>query len=297
MINNAMWKVYFQTVLRLGVMLLEPVLSAVIYLKLLFWLRTGYWPNLSNPRSFDEKLQWLKLNDIHPEYARFVDKAIAKDVVTRIIGEKYVIPNLGVWNSVDDIDWEALPDQFVLKTTGDSGGVIVCKNKHEIDKKKAIGYLKKRGNRDYYKYTKEYPYKYVSHRYIAETYLEGDGGDLRDYKIFCFHGVPRFIQVDCNRFVHHERAVYDTQWNKIDLEIEFPMYEGEIARPSCLSEMLDVAAKLSTGIPHVRVDLYCVKNHVYFGEMTFFHGSGMERFRPIEWDFKFGELIHLKLGH
>lgn len=276
-------------------MLLEPVLPTTVYLRLLFRVRTGYWMNLKAPKSFDEKLQWLKLNDIHPEYAQFVDKAKAKEVVAGIIGEKYVIPTIGVWNSLTDIDWEILPDQFVLKTTGDSGGVIVCKDKHAINKEKAFNYLLKRGNKDYFKYSKEYPYKYVSHKFLAETYLEGDDGDLRDYKIFCFSGVPMYIQVDCNRFIHHERAVYDTQWNKLDLEIEFPMYEGTIDKPTCLSEMLNVAKKLSVGMPHVRVDLYCVKDHVYFGEMTFFHGSGMERFRPRIWDYKFGDLIHLPI--
>ena len=265
-----------------------PILPKTMYLKLMFRLRTGYRLHLNSPQTFNEKLQWLKLHDIHKEYGRLVDKVSVKSFVKEKIGEDYLIPTLGVWNSIDEVDWDSLPDSFVFKYAGDSGGVYICKNRTPTDISKIVEFFSRRQKRDFYKYTLEYPYKFVKSRFLAEVLIGNDVEDLKDYKFFCFNGKPMYVQVDCNRFIGHKRLVYDLEWNKLDLEIEFPKYDGDIDKPESLSEMIEVATRLSSGIPHVRIDLYNVKSKVYFGEMTFFHGSGYEKFRPIEWDLKFG---------
>ena len=272
-----------------------PFISDERYLKLAFKHHTGYSLNLDNPQTFNEKLQWLKLNDRHPEYTKMVDKATAKEYVAEIVGEKYIIPTIGLWESVDEIDWDSLPTQFVIKCTGDSGGVVVCKDKNKLDIASAKAKLKKGWGRNYCKYNKEYPYENIHPRIIAEEYLEDESGyELKDYKIFCFNGEPKLIEVDFDRFNGHKRNVYDLNWNLIDLIIEFPGDKSrKIEKPINFDEMLYVAAQLSKGIPHVRVDLYNVNGKIYFGELTFFHGSGMERFDPIEWNYKLGNLIKL----
>lgn len=272
-----------------------PFISDERYLKLAFKHRTGYSLNLDNPQTFNEKLQWLKLNDRHPEYTKMVDKATAKEYVAEIVGEKYIIPTIGLWESVDEIDWDSLPTQFVIKCTGDSGGVVVCKDKNKLDVASAKAKLKKGWGRNYCKYNKEYPYENIRPRIIAEEYLEDESGyELKDYKIFCFNGEPKLIEVDFDRFNGHKRNVYDLNWNLIDLIIKFPGDKSrKIEKPKHFDEMLYVAAQLSKGIPHVRVDLYNTNGKIYFGELTFFHGSGMEKFDPIEWDYKLGNLIKL----
>lgn len=274
----------------------DPILSVSLYLKIKFYLRVGYWPDLKNPQSFNEKLQWLKLHDIHPEYGKLVDKASVKEIVGKIIGEKYIIPTYGIYNTVDDIDWSQLPSRFVLKSTCDSGGVVICKDKETLDISASIKKLKEAGEKDYSRFNKEYPYKYVSHKYIAESYIIDESGyELKDYKFFCFDGVPRFVQLDFNRQTNHRRNVYDTEWNLLDLQIQFPKGHDRIfPKPRNFNKMLEIAAKLSAGIPHVRIDLYNANGQIYFGEMTFFHGSGMEIFTPRKWDYEFGKYIQLQ---
>lgn len=274
---------------------IEPVLTDSFYLKLKFFIYEGYWPNLKNPKSFNEKIQWLKLHDIHPEYGKLVDKAEVKKYVTETVGEQYLIPTIGIYNSIDEIDWSKLPSRFALKSTCDSGGVVICKDKSTLDITEAINKLRNSGENDYSRYSKEYPYRFVTHRYIAEEYIEDESGyELKDYKFFCFNGTPRFVQLDFDRFSNHRRNIYDTDWNLIDLQILYPKgHDRMFPKPQNFETMLDVAAKLSAGIPHVRVDLYNVNGRVYFGEMTFFHGSGNEVFTPREWDYEFGKYIDL----
>ena len=170
------------------------------YLKLLFRHCVGYRLNLNSPKTYNEKLQWLKLNDIHPEYTNMVDKVEAKKYVASIIGEKYIISTLGVWDSVEEIEWDKLPNQFVIKVTSDSGGIVVCKNKSTLDVEKAKAKLAKGWGKNYYIYNKEYPYKNVKPRIIAEQYMEDESGyELKDYKIFCFDGEPKFLFVASDR--------------------------------------------------------------------------------------------------
>ena len=277
------------------IMLSCPFLSDEKFLKLKFRHCVGYPLNLENPQTYNEKLQWLKIHDIHPEYTRMVDKATAKDYASSIIGEKYIIPTLGIWNSVEEIEWDKLPRQFVVKSTGDSGGVVVCKNKETFDKVAAVNKLKKLGERSYYKYNKEYPYKNVPHRYIAEKYMEDESGyELKDYKIFCFNGEPQFLFVATGRQQDDTRFdFYDMNFNHLPVINGHPNADIWPSKPENFQEMIDVAKKLSKDCPHVRVDLYNCKGRVYFGELTFFHWSGMVPFEPIEWDYKFGSYLKL----
>lgn len=274
-----------------------PYLSDKFYLRIKFRLLMGYRLNFKNPQTYSEKLQWLKLNDIHPEYTKMVDKVEAKEYVASIIGSKYVIPTLGIWNRVEEIDWASLPNQFVVKSTNDSGGVVVCREKTKLDIKAAKDKLRNLGGRDYTLISKEYPYKDVPHRFIAEEYLEDESGyELKDYKIFCFDGEPKFLFVATGRQQNDTRFdFYDTDFNHLPVINGHPNADVWPTKPQNFDEMLEVAGKLSKGIPHVRVDLYNVNGRIYFGELTFFHWSGTTPFEPVEWDYKFGEYLKLPL--
>jgi hypothetical protein len=277
---------------------LEPFLSDKLYLQIRFWLRVGYWPNLDHPRSFNEKLNWLKLHDKHPEYTIMVDKATAKDYVASIIGKEYIIPTIAIWDSIEEIDWELLPNQFVMKNTGDSGGIVVCKDKKNLNIEAAKAKLANGIEVDYYKYNKEYPYKEVRNRIIVETYMEDESGyELRDYKFFCFNGNARYFKVDYDRAVDHHANYYDTLGNLQEFgEVMCPpIIEKEISIPSNIDEMVNLANTLAREIksPFLRVDFYNVHGNIYFGELTFFPASGMGKFIPEEWDYKIGELLKL----
>lgn len=276
--------------------LFEPVVSDETFLRVLFRIRVGYWPNLKKPRSFNEKLQWLKLNYKRPEYTEMVDKVAAKDYIARIVGNQFIIPTLGVWDNVNDIDWNKLPNQFVLKAAHDSGGIIICKDKSKLDIAEAKAKLIGTGNRDYTKYNKEYAYKNVPHRFIAEEYMEDESGyELKDYKFFCFNGVPMFFKIDFDRQTNHRANYYDTDW------VLQPFYESKypynpqrtFAKPENFDKMLEIVKTLSKKLPFVRIDLYNIRGEIYFGEMTFFPASGLGRIYPCEWDFKIGDNLIL----
>lgn len=265
------------------------------------WLRVLYRTklhrnlNLKNPQKFTEKLQWLKLHDRNPLYSQLVDKYEVKQYVKVKLGEKYLIPTLGVWNHFDEIDFDALPNQFVLKCTHDSGGLCICKDKTLFDKRSAKEKLERSLSNNFYWWTREWPYKNVKPRIIAEKYMVDEGGmELKDYKFFCFNGEPRYIQLDFDRFIDHKRNIFNTKWELQDVEIQFPSDHSRFTeRPANLDEMLTVAKKLAGGFPHVRVDLYNIQGSVFFGELTFYHGGGFEEFRPQAWDHVFGDLLKL----
>lgn len=267
------------------------------YLFFRFKNRVGYWPHLNHPRTFNEKLQWLKLNDRHAEYTQMVDKIDAKKYVASIIGDKYIIPTLGVWNSVDEIEWDKLPNQFVIKVSSDSGGIVVCKNKQTLDIEKAKEKLTNGWGKNYYVHNKEYPYRDLTPRIIAEEYKEDESGyELRDYKIFCFNGEPKILFVASDRQKAGEDTkfdFFDLNWNHLPFTNGHPNSKEHIAKPKNFEEMLEIAKKLSVGIPQVRIDLYNCNGQIYFGEITFFHWSGMTAFDPVEWDFKLGKMIKL----
>jgi len=253
--------------------------------------------NLNNPQTFNEKLQWLKLHDRRPEYTQMVDKYAAKEVVTAIIGKEYIIPTLGVWNNADEIDFSSLPNRFILKCTHNSGSIVICKDKSTFDIQNAKDILHKGLKWNYYGHFREWPYKDVPPRIIAEKYMEDNSNDdLPDYKIHCFNGVPKLILVCRDRF--HSSGLtedfFSTTWKHLPIKRpKHPNSEVELKCPPELDLMLHLAKKLSRGIPFIRTDFYIVNHHVYFGELTFFPATGCERFTPDEFDKVFGSWIQL----
>lgn len=271
-------------------------ISDKCYLKLLFKRYMGYSLDLQNPNSFNEKLQWLKLYDRNPLYTILTDKIKVKKWVAEKIGEEYIIPTLDIWEKPEDIDFNKLPDKFVLKCNHNSGkGLFICIDKNKIELKSIIRELKRGLKEDYSLTSGEWPYKNIKRKILAEKYISSSNGeDLKDYKFFCFNGNPKVIQVDYDRFTNHKRNLYNIEWQRLPFKLEYPTdWKYEIEKPENLMEMVEIAKKLSSGIPHVRVDLYNVNGKVYFGEMTFFHGSGYEKFEPIDWDYKLGDFLEL----
>jgi hypothetical protein len=266
-----------------------------LYLKKQFKAVFGYSLDLKKPETFNEKLQWLKLYDRNPLYTRLADKYEARKFVAEKIGDEHLIPLLGVWDSVDEINFEKLPNEFVLKCTHDSGSIVICKDKNNFDAKQAKSKLKKELKENFYHASREWPYKNVRPRIIAEKFMVDESGtELKDYKIFCFNGEPKVIQVDFDRFKNHKRNLYDTEWNYIPVSVKFPTNPNRIInKPSKLEEMLKQAKALSKNIPHVRVDFYSIYNKIYFGELTFTHGAGYEKFEPEKYNEIFGSWINL----
>jgi hypothetical protein len=255
------------------------------------------FPNLTHPRTFNEKLQWLKLNDIHPEYSRMVDKAEAKEYVKEILGEdaeRYIIPTLGIWNSFDEIDFDTLPNQFVLKTTHDSGGVAVVKDKTCMDLKAVRKKIERSMKNNFFYQHREYPYKNIKPRILAEKFMVDESGtELKDYKFFCFDGEPKMLFVATDRPFDTRFDFFDTDWNHLPFKQGHPLATKEIKKPVGFGKMLELSRQLSKGFPHVRVDLYDINGDIYFGELTFFHFSGNVPFEPEEWDYKIGEWLKL----
>ena len=254
----------------------------------LFWLSVGKLPNINNPQTFNEKMQWLKLHDHNPLYHKLVDKYEVKGYVADIIGEEYIIPTLGVWNSFDEIDFNTLPNQFVLKTTngGGNNGVIICKDKQSLDKTSVKMKLEASAKFNIYKSMGEWVYKDVSQRFIAEKLMaNNDGGDLVDYKIFCFNGVPKVLFYASNRQNAEHKPpffdYYDMDFNKLEVRSKGHQNSPGYLKPFAeFEQMKELAAKLSKGISFVRVDFYLVNHKVFFGELTFYHDSGFVPFIP-----------------
>lgn len=258
--------------------------------------RMPYKLNLKNPRSFNEKLQWIKLYDHNPLYTKLVDKYRVKEYVAERIGEEHVIPLLGVWDRVEDIEWDKLPSQFVIKCSHDCGGMVICKDKAKLDIPSAIEKLQHAFGKNYYYEGREWPYKNVPAKVFAEAYKEDEFGELRDYKFFCFDGEVKALFIASDRQNKNEEVkfdFFDADFNHLPFIQGHPNAKEMPAKPRGFEEMKQLAAKLSKGLPEVRVDFYDVNGHVYFGEFTLFHFGGMVPFNPIEWDYKFGEWIKL----
>ena len=274
------------------------ILPDKLYVQISFYLKMGKKLDLSNPRTYNEKLQWLKLYNRRPEYTMMVDKYLVKDYVASIIGAEYVVPTLGVWDRPENIEWDKLPQKFVLKTThgGGSNGVVVCKDQSTFDKAGAISKLKASMKKDIYRSLKEWPYKNVQKRIIAESFVEPDplSNDLPDYKFFCFDGVVKALFVGTERSSGDVKFdYYDADFNHLDLIQVHPMSGKGLEKPTNFDKMKEIASTLSKGIPHVRVDLYNVEGKIYFGELTFYHHGGIEPFHPEKWDYVFGSWIKL----
>lgn len=276
-----------------------PVLRFIpdkYYLKKWYKFKTGKELNLKNPQSFNEKLQWLKLYDRNPNYSKMVDKYEVRKYIKEKIGEEHLIPLVGgPWKNFEDIDFAKLPDQFVLKCTHDSGSVEICKNKKEFDIEKVRKKFNYTLKRNYYYYGREWPYKNVKPRIIAEKYLLDDSGiEPKDYKIFNFNGEPRIIQVDLDRFVNHRHNYYTTKWEFLDVYIDDPNDPNVIIEcPPELDELLRLARRLSKGIPHLRTDFYIMKGKILFGELTFYHAGGMGKFTPSKFERQMGDWLTL----
>ena len=270
------------------------------YLRMTYFIKFHKPLNLKNPQTFNEKLQWLKLNDRRQEYTMMVDKYKVKGYVAGIIGEKYVIPTLGVWDRPEDIDWDKLPNQFVLKTNHDGGtfGIVICKDKATFDKEKAIERLKKSIRRNTYLFGREWPYKNVERKVFAEQYLapKPDTSDLPDFKWFCFNGEPKFCQVIQNRSTNETIDIFDTNWNLQEF-IGLNPFAGHNqvipSRPHDLELQIELARKLSKDIPFSRIDLYSLGDKTYFGEVTFFPKGGLGVFTPKQYDKILGNMIKL----
>lgn len=267
------------------------------YLSKYYYYKMGHPLNLDSPKAFSEKLQWLKLYDRRPEYTTMVDKYAVKDFVAHIIGNQYIIPTLGVWDKVEDIDFSKLPNQFVLKCTHDSHGLIICKDKSKLNTSAAKKTLKKALHRNYYSAYREWPYKEVPPRIIAEKYMEDtETSELRDYKFFCFNGEVKALFIASERYsgtTETKFDFFDEDFNHLPFTNGHPNSEQAIKKPTQFELMKEIASKLSRGIPHVRVDLYEVNGKVYFGELTFYHWSGLMPFSPEEWDYTFGSWLQL----
>ena len=267
------------------------------YLSIIYKGYVGKKLNLQNPTTFNEKLQWLKLYDRNVNYTSMVDKYEVKKIIASMIGEEYIIPTLGVWDSFDSINFDELPNQFVLKCTHNSGGVFICKDKTKIDLSEAKKIFNHNMKKNFYYPGREWPYKDVKPRIIAEKYMEDEStSELRDYKFFTFKGRVKALFIASDRFVKNEETkfdFFDEKFEHLSIKNGHPNAVKKIDKPINFELMIKLAEKISKDIPHVRVDFYEMNGKVYFGEMTFFHNDGMVPFEPEEWDSIFGEWLIL----
>ena len=270
------------------------------YLRIMFRVSMGKPLNLNNPKTFNEKLQWLKLHDRRPEYTMMVDKYLVRDYIARTIGSQYLIPLIGVWDDPDEIDFDNLPEQFVLKCNHNSGlGMCICKDKSKLDLHKVRAELRKGIEQDYFITGREWPYKDVKRKIICEKFITDGGEDIADYKIHSFGGVPKVILVCRDRFSKNGMTedFFDSEWQHLDIQRKsHPNASETICKPSSLDEMLHLSEKLSETIPFARTDFYTIENKVYFGEITLYPASGMEPFLPKTIDDVFGDWIKLPLN-
>lgn len=271
-------------------------MSDEAYLKLTYRIVMGKKLDLKAPKTFNEKLQWLKLNDRKDIYTKMVDKYEVKAYVADIIGDEYIIPTLGVYDKFEDIDFSSLPDKFVIKCTHDSGGVVICKDKSSLNIDVARDKINKCLKRNFYYIGREWPYKNVKPRIIIEELIEDNKNeDLNDYKFMCFDG-----QVKCS-FVCTDRrdpdglkvTFFDKDWKKMPFERHYPSSVKLIEKPKNYDKMIELSEKLAKSLNFVRIDFYEVNGKMYFGEITFFPGCGLEEFTPEEWDYKLGSWIEL----
>ena len=269
------------------------------YLQMMYWLHLGRKLNLKNPKTFNEKLQWLKLYNHKPEYTIMVDKVKAKEYVAKLIGEEHIIPTLGVWDDPDDIDFDALPDQFVLKCNHNSGtGMCICRDKSKLDIEKVKAELRKGLKENYFMRWREWPYKNVPRKILAEKFMVDESGtELKDYKIFCFNGEPRYCQVISDRNTDEKIDFYDMHWKRlvglVGLNDKVHNSEYAIPCPESFENMKQMASLLAKSIPFSRIDFYEINHQAYFGEITFFPATGFGNFNPREWNVKMGDMITL----
>lgn len=272
------------------------LLSDKLYLSIKYRVHMGYWMDWNNPKTYNEKIQWLKVFYRRKDFSTMVDKASVKEYVAKKIGAEYIIPTLAIYNNINEIDFDRLPNRFVLKCTHDSGGLIVCSDKEKLNKSDAKKKLGAALKKSYVVQNREYPYAHVPKRIIAEQFMEEpEYGELRDFKFYCFDGNPQYVLVASGRQKKQKRFDYfDMEWNHWDVyDVGCPNNEITPECPKNFEKMIEIARTLSEGIPHVRVDLYNIDGKVYFGELTFFDGSGINIYEPREYDAIFGTFLNL----
>lgn len=273
------------------------ILSDKAYIKLMFRIRVGHRLNLKNPQSFNEKLQWLKLYDRKDIYTDMVDKYKVREIIKERIGEEYLIPLLGVYDHFNDINFDKLPNQFVIKCNHDSGSVVICKDKKTFDYDVAKEKIEKALKRDYYLNGREWPYKNVERKIVVEEYIHGlDDADVRDYKFFMFNGKLAYILVCSDRFKSLKFTFFDKNIKFMNCRQSNAEYDKSIKLPKNYKKMIELAEKLSEGTIQVRVDFYNIEGKIYFGELTFFDSSGYAKFTPEEWDYKLGKMLKLPIN-
>lgn len=268
-----------------------------VYLKLKYRLIMGKKLDLKNPKSFNEKLQWLKLYNRKDEYTVMADKYAVRKYIAEKIGEEYLVPLLGVWDRADDIDFDKLPDKFVLKCNHNSGlGMCICKDKSKLDTEKVRKELNKGLNQDYYLPNLEWPYKNVSRKIVGEKYMADRNGKFTDYKFMCFNGYVPCVMVCVDRDIGDTKFYfYDKEWNLLRYnEKSLKKYSNlTLPKPSCIDKMFEIAECLSAGLPFARIDLYECDGKIYFGEITFFPDGGFDANITTEAEQRFGDLIDL----
>lgn len=288
-LNSLLYSVVYHT---------SALWSDKAYLKVIYFLKFGKKLNLNDPVTFSEKMQWLKLYNHNPEFIIMADKVKAKDWVAKKIGENYIIPTLGVWESADDIDFSFLPNKFVIKCNHNSGtGMFICKDKALMDENKVRTALAKGLKENYFIQGREWPYKDIPRRIIAEEFLENKecSGDLPDYKFFCFNGKVEFFKVDFDRFTNHRANYFSPDGMLLNFgEAEFPPKpENKIEKNQDVNKMIELAEKLSHGFSFLRVDFYLLNHKIYFGELTFFPNSGLGKWTQKDTDNNLGQLIKI----
>lgn len=268
------------------------------YLKVKYYLIMGNKLNINNPKTFNEKLQWLKLHDRNSKYVKMVDKYYAKNYVSNIIGDEYIIPTLGIYDTFEEINFNELPNEFVLKPTHTSGDIFICKDKNKIDYNKLRKKIKRWLKRNYYLLHREWPYKNIKPKIIIEKYMKMENKEeLIDYKFMCFNGKVKcsFVCLDRNSQEGLKVDFYDLEWRKMPFQRHYPNSNTTLKKPKNYELMVELSEKLSKNIPFVRVDFYEINDKLYFGEMTFFPGAGFEEFTPEKYDEILGDMLELPI--
>ena len=267
------------------------------YLKIKYKMEMKKELNFEKVQTFNEKLQWLKINDRKDIYTTMVDKYEAKEYVSKNIGKEYIIPTIGIFNNFDEIDFEKLPEKFVMKCTHDSGGIILCRNKKEFDKEKARKKINKQLKKNFYKNFREWPYKNVKPRIIVEDFI---GENLTDYRIYCFNGKAKYVYMYINNSeTTNEKPepencnIYDIEWNLQDFHQKSLPTKENYKKPEQLERMKEISEKLSKDTKFLRVDFYLIDGKILFSEMTFFPGAGFSQFYPEEADYKLGRELKI----
>ena len=291
-----MKRFFLRLLLRLSNLNLLNWIPDSTYLRILWRLKMDYPLILDNPVTYNEKIQWLKLNDRNPLYSLLADKYAVRKYITDTIGSQYLVPLLSIYDCVNEIDWDNLPNQFVLKCNHDSGSKVICKDKSTLDRQVAIKKLSRRfKNNTTYNVLREWPYRNIKRKILCEKYLADETGELPDYKFFCFHGVPKIMLFVTERNSGNPKMdLFDMQFERLNIQVRsYRNSNGKIEKPSGFEEMVKLAQVLSKNIAHVRVDFYNIKGKIYFGEFTFFPGSGYLPFTPKGIDQLWGSWINL----